>query len=57
MRAPKRTPIEKLEDAFTDLSLDEQSRELKELEKLHRWCKRERTRESARPSLNLEPSK
>jgi hypothetical protein len=45
-RQPNRTPIEKLEDTFADLSIEEQVRELEELQKLHRWCKRERSRAS-----------
>jgi hypothetical protein len=58
MRSPNRTPIEKLEDTFADLSIDEQARELAELEKLHRWCKRERSRASEpQTTLPLEVSK
>jgi hypothetical protein len=40
----RRSKIEKIEDGFADLSLEDQAKLLVSLSKLHRWCKRERER-------------
>ena len=44
MRKPNRTPREKLEDMFVDMTLDQQANELEHLADLHRWSKKERAR-------------
>lgn len=46
-RAPKRTPTEKLEDAFVDLDCVAQEKMLVTLAGLHRMCRRERARVAA----------
>jgi hypothetical protein len=43
-RKPNRTPCEKIEDAFLDLSLEDQATVLERLRKDHAVCKRERSR-------------
>jgi hypothetical protein len=44
MRKPNRTPVEKVEDAFYDLSLDDQASVLVWLAKAHEICRRERAK-------------
>lgn len=46
-RAPRRTPKEKIEDAFLDLPLEDQATILQWLTKDHAVCKRERTAQAA----------
>ena len=58
MRRPHRTPKEKIEDVFLDLSLEDQATILQWLTKDHTVCKRERANiQAAQPTLNLKEAK
>lgn len=58
MRKPNRTPREKLEDMFVDMTLDQQAKELAHLADLHRWSRKERARSTTelaeRPQAALD---
>lgn len=41
--------MQQIEDAFSDLDLNSQSRMLETLSQLHRWSKRERSRSTPEP--------
>lgn len=49
MARPKRSGLQLIEDGFSDLDLNSQSRMLETLAQLHRWCKRERSRPTPEP--------